>query len=249
MDIIRMFIGYDHAENVAHNVMVNSIQRHASRPVAITQVALHQLKDVLWRERHPLQSNEFTFSRWLVPYLCNYKGWAIWADCDMLFFDDVAKLWAQRNPKYAVQVVKHKHKPREDVKYLGNKQTQYDRKNWSSVIMFNCEKCRKLTPGVVNKADGLYLHQFRWLEDTQIGDLPPEWNYLVGYQKQTDLDEPVKNAHFTIGGPYFKDYRATEFAQEWWAEYWDMVHCLDPAQAPEKGYTSLDEARGAIASS
>lgn len=244
--MIRMFIGYDYAENVAHNVMVNSIQRHASQPVAIAQVALHQLNDVLWRERHPLQSNDFAFSRWLVPYLCNYKGWAIWADCDMLFFDDVAKLWAQRNQKYAVQVVKHEHKPKESKKYLGTTQTAYDKKNWSSVMLFNCEKCRALTPGLINNADGLHLHQFKWLEnDNLIGEISPEWNYLVGYQKQSDLEEPVRNAHFTIGGPYFREYRGTEFAQEWWSEYWDMVNCDDPTEPPKKGYTKGSEARGA----
>lgn len=227
--MIRMFIGYDHAENVAHNVMVNSIQRHASQPVSIAQIALHQLKHVLHRERHPLQSNEFAFSRWLVPYLCNYKGWAIWADCDMLFFDDVAKLWALRNQKYAVQVVKHNHIPREQTKYLGTTQTSYDRKNWSSVVMFNCEKCKALTPRLIHNADGLHLHQFKWLKDEEIGEIPAEWNYLVGYQDREDVGE-VKNAHFTIGGPYFDEYADTEFAEEWWAEYKDMTHCESAAR-------------------
>lgn len=230
--MIRVFIGYDHVENVAHNVMVNSIQRHASKPVSITQVALHQLKGLLWRDRHPLQSNEFAFSRWLVPYLCDFKGWAIWADCDMLFRDDIAKLWELRDYKYAVQVVKHEHKPRETTKYLGTTQTTYDRKNWSSVILFNCEKCAELTLGFVNRADGLYLHQFKWLDDKLIGELPNEWNYLVGYQTRQEVPQP-KNVHFTIGGPYFEDYADTEFAEEWWEEFHDTVYCANPAHQLE----------------
>lgn len=230
--MIRLFIGHDHVENVAFNVMSNSVQRHSSVPVAIAQVALRQLRNVLTRERHPLQSNDFSFSRWLVPYMCEYSGWAIWADCDMLFMGDIADLWDLRDDKYAVQVVKHKHVPRETTKFLGTQQTTYERKNWSSVIIFNCAKCRALTPDYVNSADGLDLHQFKWLGDDQIGSLPPEWNFLVGYQDAAALDVPVKNAHFTIGGPYFEAYKDTEFSKEWWEEYRDMLYCAEPAAIP-----------------
>ena len=134
----------------------------------------------------------------------------------MLVMDDIARLWALRDERYAVQVVKHMHVPREDVKFLGEKQTKYEKKNWSSVMLMNCARCKALTPEYVNTATGLELHQFKWLEsDALIGELPHEWNHLVGY------DAPrrgVSLAHFTIGGPYFPEYRDCEYAREWFAE-------------------------------
>lgn len=229
-DLPRVFIGFDPHETVAHHVLASSIQRLSSVPVAIAQIALHQLRDDFNRPRHELQSNDFSFSRWLVPHLCNYSGWALWLDCDMLFFDDIAKLWALRDNRYAVQVVKHKHVPRETTKYLGNQQTAYERKNWSSVMLMNCAKCRKLTADYVEIAPGLDLHQFKWLPDGEIGELPHEWNYLVGYDTLDTLAEPVKNAHFTIGGPYFREYYDCEFAKDWRTEYWKMLYCDDPPQ-------------------
>lgn len=222
--MIRLFIGHDQVENVAFNVMANSVQRNSSQPVAIAQVELRQLTNVLKRERHPLQSNEFSFSRWLVPYLCEYKGWAIWADCDMLFMDDIADLWDLRDDDFAVQVVKHDHKPKETTKYLGTAQTAYEKKNWSSVMLFNCARCRALTPDYVNAASGLDLHQFKWIDEELIGEIPHEWNFLVGYDELTP-DTIVKNAHFTIGGPYFSDYKDVPFSTQWWSEFDDMVYC------------------------
>lgn len=100
----------------------------SSRPVSITPLMLSQLGDLMWRERNPLQSTEFSFSRFLVPHLCGYRDWAIFADCDMLFLDDVAKLWDLRDDRYAVMCVKHDHKPTEDTKFLGATQTRYEKK-------------------------------------------------------------------------------------------------------------------------
>ena len=174
------------------------------------------------RERNPLQSTEFSFSRFLVPYLCNFEGWSIFMDCDMLVLDDIAKLWALRDDRYAVQVVKHQHQPKETVKFLNAPQTPYPKKNWTSVMLLNNAKCRALTPEYVNAASGLELHQFKWLESEElIGELPHAWNHLVGY------DEPragVSNAHFTLGGPYFDEYRDCEYAEEWFLEKAKMLH-------------------------
>jgi hypothetical protein len=214
--VIRFFIGYDTREAIAFSVLSHSIHARASQPVSITPVMLSELGQVFRRDRNALQSTEFSFSRFLTPYLCNYEGWAIFADCDMLMLDDVAKLWALRDERYAVQVVKHVHVPKEDVKFLGAVQTKYEKKNWSSVMLMNCAKCTALTPEFVNRASGLELHQFKWLEgDHLIGEIPRRWNHLVGY----DAPDPRAGlVHFTIGGPYFAEYRECEFAKEWFAE-------------------------------
>jgi hypothetical protein len=214
--MIRVFIGFDPREAVAFSVLSYSIHARASRPVSITPLALSQLSSVLTRERHPLQSTDFSFSRFLTPYLCGYEGWSIFMDCDMLALDDIAQLYDQRDERYAVMAVKHRHVPKEDVKFLGEPQSRYEKKNWSSVMLFNNARCRSLTPEYVNTATGLELHQFKWLEcDDLIGSLPSKWNHLVGY------DPPHANVflvHYTLGGPYFEEYRDCEYAAEWLAE-------------------------------
>jgi hypothetical protein len=219
---IRIYIGYDSREVVAWNVLAHSIVTRASRPVTIAPVKLEQLEHVFKREKNPLQSTEFSFSRFLLPWLCDYQGWAIFTDCDMLVLDDVAKLWELRDPRYAVQVVKHHHVPVETVKFLGATQTKYEKKNWTSVMLMNCADCTALTPEYVNTASGLELHQFKWLgDDSRIGDIPPAWNHLVGY------DAPRAGAslvHYTIGGPYFPEYKDCEYSKEWFAERDAMLH-------------------------
>jgi hypothetical protein len=214
--MIRVFIGYDDREAVAFSVLSHSIHTRASRPVAVAPVMLSQLEGTYRRERNPLQSTDFSFSRFLTPYLCDFEGWAIFTDCDMLVLDDIAKLWDLRDDRYAVQVVKHVHVPKEETKFLGAVQTKYEKKNWSSVMLMNCAKCTALTPEYVNRATGLELHQFKWLAGDQlIGEIPRQWNHLVGY------DAPRRDAslvHYTIGGPYFEGYRDCEYAREWFAE-------------------------------
>ncbi len=220
--MIRVFIGFDPREAVAFSVLAYSIHARASAPVAIAPLMLSQLGGLLTRERHPLQSTDFAFSRFLTPCLSDYEGWSVFMDCDMLMLDDVARLWALRDDRYAVQVVKHDHQPRESVKFLGQTQTQYPKKNWSSVMLFNNARCRVLTPEYVSTASGLELHQFKWLPDEAlIGALPRRWNHLVGYY------EPTREAslvHYTLGGPYFEEYRDCEYAAEWRAELDAMRH-------------------------
>ncbi|HET6266059.1 MAG TPA: glycosyltransferase [Usitatibacter sp.] len=214
--MIRVFIGYDAVEAVAFSVLAHSINVRASQPVQIAPVMLDQLQGVYRRERNPLQSTEFSFSRFLVPWLCGFEGWAVFMDCDMLVREDIAELWKLRDERYAVQVVKHMHVPKEETKFLGAVQTKYEKKNWSSVMLMNCAKCTTLTPEYVNRATGLELHQFKWLgDDSLIGAIPAGWNHLVGY------DAPRRDAslvHFTIGGPWFREYEHCELADEWRAE-------------------------------
>jgi hypothetical protein len=222
--MIRVFIGYDPREAVAFNVLSFSIQARASQPVTIAPLMLAQLKDKISRPRESLQSTDFTYSRFLVPHLCGYEGWAVFMDCDMLVLDDIAKLWALRDERFAVQCVKHNHVPSEDTKFLGEKQTRYEKKNWSSVMLFNNALCRALTPDYVNTASGLELHRFHWLgNDDLIGEIPHRWNHLVDYDPALPADQ-LSNLHFTTGGPYFNEYKDCGYAELWFAERERMLY-------------------------
>lgn len=223
--MIRVFIGFDPRETVSYHVLSHSIHARASEPVSVTPLMLSQLSGIMTRERHPLQSTDFSFSRFLVPSLCDFEGWALFMDCDMLVLDDMAELWKLRDDRFAVQVVKHDHVPKEETKFLGQPQSKYEKKNWSSVMLFNNAKCTALTPDYVNTASGLELHRFQWLEsDDEIGEIPHRWNRLVGYDEKIPVSE-VSNLHYTIGGPYFDDYRDTDYADEWFAERDAMMRC------------------------
>ncbi|WP_163834075.1 glycosyltransferase [Spartinivicinus ruber] len=250
--MIRVFIGYDRAEAAAFSVLAHSIHTHASQPVAITPLMLSQLQDVFTRERDPLQSTDFSFSRFLVPYLCDYQGWAIFMDCDMVVKDDINQLWSLGDNRFAVQVVKHDHKPENQRKFLNHVQTRYQKKNWSSVMLFNCERCTALTPDFVNQASGLELHQFKWLSsDHLIGELPPRWNHLVGY------DQPAYDIallHYTEGGPYFDEYRHCEYANDWLQARDHMlfvaqgVRAANKMKAHKEGKPSLSNTSKAVCS-
>lgn len=220
--MIPVFIGYDGREAAAFSVLAYSIHARASLPVTVAPVLLSQLKTVFQRERHPLQSTDFSFSRFLTPHLAEYAGWSVFMDCDMLMLDDIARLWALRDDRYAVMVVKHDHVPKEERKFLNEPQSKYAKKNWSSVMLFNNARCRALTPDYVNSASGLELHQFKWLGDDQlIGALPDRWNHLVGYNPPRPDAALV---HYTLGGPYFDAYRDCEYSKEWFAERDAMLH-------------------------
>ena len=212
--MINIFVGYDTKEKMAFNVLSYSILKNSSQPIAITPIYLENIKDTFVRERNSLSSTEFSFSRFIIPHLMNYQGWALFMDCDMLMQADIAELWRLRDDKYAVQVCKHDYIPKSQTKFLGQTQTVYPKKNWSSFMLMNCKKCTTLTPDYVNKASGLELHQYKWLESEDlIGDLPLEWNWLADeYEYKTG----VKNIHYTEGGPWFSDYNRCDYSQEWW---------------------------------
>ena len=222
--MIRIFIGYDPRESIAYNVLCHSIQTRASEPVAITPLKLSQLGGLMWRERHNLQSTDFSFSRFLTPYLSGFEGWSLFMDCDMLVLRDIAELWILRDDRFAVQCVKHDHQPAENTKFLNQPQTKYEKKNWSSVMLFNNAKCSTLTPDYVNTTTGLDLHRFNWLDsDDLIGDLPHGWNHLVDYDPTVLLEE-VSNLHFTSGGPYFEEYETCSYADIWFRERDRMMY-------------------------
>ena len=218
----RIFIGFDSKEVVAYHVLGQSIIEHASTPVAFSPIVLSHLQGVFTRERNALQSTEFSFSRFMVPYLSGYEGWSLFVDCDMLARADIAELWALRDERFAVMCVKHDYQPKTETKFLGQTQTKYQKKNWSSVMLFNNRRCRALTPDFVNTATGLELHQFKWLDgDDQIGELPSAWNHLVN---EYDYRGDAKLVHFTDGGPYFDEYRNDDYAEEWFATRERVLH-------------------------
>ena len=221
---IPIFIGYDPHERAAVNVLADSLVQHSSRPLAITPIVARQLTDVFNRERNPRQSTEFSFSRFLVPWLQQYQGWAIFMDCDMLCRSDIAELWELRDERHALMCVQHEHVPRESVKFLGAEQTTYARKNWSSLMLFNCSRCTALTPDYVNSASGLQLHRFEWLSpEESIGALPlGRWNHLIDVEAPREApaaDGGPALVHWTLGGPWFREYRLAggALAAEWLA--------------------------------
>jgi len=228
MQPLKIFIGFDPVESVAWHTLVSSIMSQASVPVSIIPLNLRNLRDIHHRERDPKQSNEFTYIRFLVPYLCNYQGTALFMDCDMLLRTDIKELFSLADQQYAVQVVKHDYEPKHSIKYLGNVQHSYPRKNWSSVVLWNCghPKNKEITPYKVDMADPSYLHRFNWLDDDEIGELPIGWNFLVSeYDADTINHNDIKNLHFTTGGPYFKEYETVDFAAEWFEACENMQRC------------------------
>lgn len=218
--MLKIFVGYDHVESVAFHVLNHSIQMRAKKPVAVIPVMLSQLKGIYWRERNPKQSNEFSFSRFLTPYLSDYEGYSVFMDLDMLVRFDINEIIDLVSSADDVTVVKHEYEPKDTIKYLGAKQYPYPCKNWSSMMIFNNERCHNLTPEYVNGATPMDLHQFAWADS--VGELPTEYNHLVG---EYDPNPNAKIVHFTIGGPYFHEYNGCEYSKEWWEEYDDMKNC------------------------
>ena len=216
MEIIKIVVGFDQRESVAYHTFIQSIIERTSLPVAFIPLAINSLKG--YKETHADKSNDFIYSRFLTPYLNEFQGWAIFADGDMLCRQDIKELWDLRDESKALQVVKHNYQTQASHKYLGNINQNYPRKNWSSVILWNCKhpKHKILTPDFIEKQTGKFLHRFSWLDDNEIGDLPKEWNWLaIEYPENRD----AKLIHFTLGTPCFKDYQDTSMADLWYETY------------------------------
>lgn len=233
-DSLAVYIGYDSKEPSAFHVLSHSILTRTSSPVSITALRQDTLREagIYTRERGPTESTEFSITRFLVPYLSGFTGHSVFLDSDMLCRVDITDLWEQiarqfecrseyhwperaRPPYKAVLVCQHDYTPSETTKFLGNVQTAYPRKNWSSMMVFDNASCKALTPEYVNTASGLELHRFMWLKDDQIGTLPLAWNWLV---TEYPYYSKAKIAHFTLGGPWFSDYSNCDYSEEWFAE-------------------------------
>ncbi|MDJ0897112.1 MAG: glycosyltransferase [Alphaproteobacteria bacterium] len=217
----RVFVGWDSREDIAYQVCRHSLQRNASIPVEITPLRQPALREqgLYWRPEDPLASTEFTYTRFLVPALCRYQGWALFCDCDFLWLGDIAELVAQIDDRYAVMCVHHDHRPPEATKMDGKKQTVYPRKNWSSLVLYNCghPANQALTPEVANTESGAFLHRFQWLDDDLIGAVEETWNWLEGWCAKP-ADGPPKVVHYTRGGPWFAEWQDVDYADLWLAE-------------------------------
>ena len=223
---MKVFVGWDSREDIAYQVCKHSILRR--QPAADVQpLKQHALREqnLYWRAKDLMASTEFTFTRFLVPELMNFQGWAVFMDCDMILTTDIKQLFDQADDQYAVMCVQHDYTPKEGVKMDGQRQTIYPRKNWSSMMLINCSHPSNsvLTQDLVNNPElnGAYFHRFSWLKDEEIGVLNHTWNYLVGVYD--DIETP-NLIHYTEGGPWFENYRDCEFHQLWKAELFDMMH-------------------------
>ena len=212
--MLNFFIGYDSRETIAYHVLAHSILRRSSVPVSIAPVMKTQLRGRYTRAPGPTESTEFSLSRFLVPFLSDYRGWSIFVDCDMLCRADVAELGAQteRHKDKALLVCKHDYVPKTERKFLDQVQTKYPRKNWSSLMLFNNERCKALSADYVNAAPGLDLHGFTWIDDASIGELALDWNWLVD---EYPHNPAAKFVHYTLGGPWFPGYQNCDYADEW----------------------------------
>lgn len=214
--MIRLTVGFDQRESVAFHTFIQSVLDCTTEPVAVTPLVLSALPG--YAENHTDGSNTFIYSRFLTPYLNNFEGWAIFADGDMICREDLKNLWGLRDESHAVMVVKHDYQTKAHQKYLGNKNENYPKKNWSSVILWNCAHPanKVLTPDFVMSKDGKFLHRFSWLDERQIGELPKEWNWLTTeYPDNYD----AKLLHYTLGTPCFKDYKTCDMSDVWWSSF------------------------------
>jgi len=210
--MLRIFIGWDSRFPEPADVLSYSLRKHASIDLDIQYLNLSELIENhgFQREHDPLASTEFTYSRFLVPHLCGYQGKAIFMDNDMLCLGDIRQLDELPMDDLALRVVKHDYQPSNTVKMYGCPQTSYPRKNWSSLMIMNCDRLRLWTQEVVATATGAYLHRFQDVPDEQIGSIPPTWNTLDW------MDDSTQLIHYTNGGPWFEQYKDHPHADVWY---------------------------------
>jgi hypothetical protein len=216
-----VYVGWDSREDIAYQVCRNSLLKRASIPVTVAPIRQSELREKGWytRDLDPLASTEFTYTRFFVPHLQNYQGWALFCDCDFLWLADIKELVNLIDDQYAIMCVHHDHRPREAWKMDNQTQTQYPRKNWSSMVLYNCGHPANatLTADVANTESGAFLHRFQWLDDPLIGAVPETWNWLEGWSKKPETGHP-NVVHMTRGGPWFKEWHDVDYADLWRAE-------------------------------
>jgi len=217
----RIFVGWDSREDIAYQVCKFSLMRRASVPVSVIPIRQQELRDkgLYTRDADPLASTEFTYTRFLVPDFAGYRGWALFCDCDFLWLADIRDLIALTDDCYAVMCVHHDHRPPESWKMDHRAQSNYPRKNWSSMVLYNCGHAANaaLTPEIVNRETGAFLHRFQWLDDALIGALPETWNWLEGWSEKPAQGHP-NVVHLTRGGPWFAEWQDVDYGDLWRAE-------------------------------
>ena len=227
--MIPLFMGFDEREEAGTHTFVSSVIHNTSEPVAFTALDLRSLTKC-YGGGHRDGTNAFIYSRFLVPYLMGYKGFAIFMDgADMLCRGDIADLWCLRDSYKAVQVVQHQYQTKAPRKYIGTKMEakneDYPCKNWSSVMLINCEHYawRDITPGMVEETYGAYLHRFQFIEPRHIGALPKTWNWLDEYGENQDANL----IHWTCGTPAFKHYQNAPHAKEFMNQFLKVAHVTE----------------------
>lgn len=228
--MLDVFIGYDKAEPVAYHTCCESLISNSSQPLRITPLWKEQLnfQNPRTQEGYP-PSNGFIFSRFLVPFLMGFKETAVFLDGDMVVNGDISELFDLPKANKGVYVVKHDYKTTQTQKYLKSVNLDYPRKNWSSVIVWNCGfyPHKFLTPENIRGCTGEYLHRFQWLNDDEIGELPKSWNVLSGEPNQEKAER--KLIHYTLGTPCFNEHKFDEYAEEWHGYHNSMNHCRQVA--------------------
>lgn len=224
--MIHLFAGYDPRESAVYHVLTQSILNTSTVPVAVTPLHSPMLGDFDGQQDG---TNAFIYSRFLVPELMGFEGWAIYCDSDMLFRTDIAELWKLRDESKAVMVVQHDYKTKHSLKAIGSelesKNQDYPRKNWSSLVMWNCAHPRNriLTSEFVSSAGGRVLHRFDWLSDDLVGEVPRGWNWLVG---EYEFSLGAHLVHFTLGAPGFEHYKDCDYSAEWFGTQMDVNHMV-----------------------
>jgi len=234
---MKIFVGWDQREDIAYQVAKFSIEQRTKHQIEIFPIKQEEMRAAKFytREVDKMSTTEFTFTRFLVPYLSGYKGWSLFIDCDFLIQIDIKELFDLADDKYAIMCAKHDHTPKETMKMDDQVQRLYPRKNWSSCVLYNCAHPanRALNIEMINKETGLFLHRFHWLTDDLIGEFSHEYNWLEGWYKEPEDGTP-KIIHYTRGGPWFyKDnypqWHDVDYADEWLGErekylkhYWSL---------------------------
>tara|TARA_X000001036_G_scaffold249080_1_gene232095 strand:+ start:1989 stop:2666 length:678 start_codon:yes stop_codon:yes gene_type:complete len=212
----KIFIGFDQREACAYHTFVQSLINHSSIPLDITPLCLKSLAG--YKELHRDGGNDFVYSRFLSPFLNNFDGWAIYADGDMVCQADILELLKLKDDSKAVMVAKHNYQTKQSKKYFNNKNENYPKKNWSSVILWNCShpKHKILTPEFIQNQSGKFLHRFSWLDEDEIGEIPLEWNWLA---LEYPENKEAKIIHYTLGTPCLKEYKDTNMSDIWYDSY------------------------------
>lgn len=225
MEKLKIFIGWDSREDIAYQVCKYSIEKRSSIPVEIIPIKQHELRELKIYNRpiDKLASTEFSLTRFLVPYLSGFSGKAVFCDCDFLWLCDAKEISELFDNRYAAQVIRHNYIPPESVKMDNKVQYQYPRKNWSSMIVFNCEHPSNmvLTPQFIDVAAGSTLHQFKWLHDNEIGGLDHNYNWLEGWYHKTSYEPKI--IHYTRGNVYFKEFQDVDYADLWKSEFKELT--------------------------
>jgi hypothetical protein len=229
-----VYVGWDSKEEIAYEICRHSLLARASVPAEVHPIKQAELRarGLYSRPIDPLAATEFTYTRFFVPFLAGYRGWALFCDCDFLWLADIKDLLALLDDRYAVMCVHHDHRPPESWKMDHRQQTLYPRKNWSSMVLYNCghPANRALTPEVVNRETGAFLHRFQWLPDALIGAVPETWNWLEGWSRRPEKGRP-NVVHFTRGGPWFAEWQDVDYGDLWLAERQAYEAAPSPALA------------------